>query len=130
MTKTLFSLQLCFLLCFFGLVLLSSDAAAHHVYGIEVSPAFELVHGLVEPVLFALSGACLAAFLSRRAPARLLVALVFSFVFGFVGLGLALASVIEEGVGLFLLSDALAGGVFFALVRRGRMGVRRNAKLF
>ncbi len=127
MTKILFS----FLLCFFSLVLLSTDASAHHVYGIEVSPTLELVHGLAEPFLFALSGACLAAFLSRRAPLKLLLALlVFSFVFGFVGLALAIASVIEEGVGLFLLWDALAGAGFFALVGRRRVGVKRNAKIF
>ena len=113
------------LLSFFSLVLLSRGAAAHHVYGIEVSPAFELFHGLAEPFLFALSAASLAVFLSQRTVGRFWATLVFSS----VALALALASVLEEGAGLFLLWDALAGALFFALVKRG-LQRKRYAKHF
>ena len=119
-----------------SLVLLSQAASAHHVYGIEVSPAFELFHSLAEPSVFALSGACLAVFLTRRAkgsPKSIpkgspksrfggsfgAGSFWTTFVFGGTALAFALASVLEEGAGLFLLWDALAGVAFFALVKRG-----------
>ena len=115
-----------------SLVLLSQAASAHHVYGIEVSPAFELFHSLAEPSVFALSGACLAVFLAQRAKGSPKSrfgggfrgsfgagSFWTTFVFGGTALAFALASVLEEGAGLFLLWDALAGVSFFALVKRG-----------
>ncbi len=112
-----------FSLVLLTLVLLSEGAAAHHVYGIEVSPAFELFHGLAEPLLFALSGASLAAFLARRTPVRLWATLAL----GGAAIALALASVIEEGAGAFLLWNAVAGALFYALTKRS-MRTTRNTK--
>ena len=111
-----------FFLSFFSLALFSKGASAHHVYGIEVSPFFEVVHSFAEPSLFALSGACLAAFLLQRVPSRLWATLAISC----AAIALATASVIEEGAGLFLLWDALAGTMFFALARSGQWGLRRK----
>ena len=118
--KILFS---CFSLALLVLVLLCEGADAHHVYGIEVSPAFELFHGLAEPLLFALSGASLAAFLARRTPVRLWATLAL----GGAAIALALASVIEEGAGAFLLWNAVAGALFYALAKR-RLRARRNSE--
>ena len=107
-------------LVFMVLALLPGRASAHHVYGIEVSPAFEIVHGLAEPLLCALGGGFLAVFLLRRTKGSLAAALVF----GGAALALTLASVLEEGAGTFLLWDALAATLFYALAKRGLRGER------
>ena len=121
------------LLSFFSLVLLSEGASAHHVYGIEVSPAFEVIHALVEPLLFAVGGACLAAFLSQRASVKLYRRLWAVLVFGCTALVfatfLAIASVIEEGAGLFLLWDLMAGVLFFQLAKRLKLGLKLRSHL-
>ena len=125
------------LLSFFSLVLLSEGASAHHVYGIEVSPTFEVIHALAEPLLFALGGACLAAFLSQRASVklgarlgrRLWAVLVFGCTALVFATALALASVIEEGAGLFLLWDLMAGVLFFQLAKYYKLGLKLRSRL-
>ena len=51
----------------FASFLLAPVASAHHVLGFELSPAFELLHGFIEPFFFAGSGASLAWFLRYNA---------------------------------------------------------------
>ena len=96
----------------FASFLLAPIAEAHHVFGIEVSPAFELLHSFAELFFFACSGASLAWFLrnnsTNREQGNRFTSAPFATFFAstFFGALLAIASLLEGGGALFLLYDA------------------------
>lgn len=109
-------------------------AAAHHVFGMEVSPVFEVFHTLAEPLLFAASGASLAWLLyllqiqnfranksiSTNHKGRRFISIAkFSLLITSACAMFLASAAIYEGVGfLFLIVDASAFTTLFVLLAR------------